>query len=287
MEYHKDRFEDFSLMIYKRNKLFALLPANKVDNELHSHQGLSYGGLILKNTGIKFLDYTKIFSEILKFLDNRGITVLKLKPIPIIYNDASQEIDLILFWLNAKKYRSDIYSYIDKEDYSINRNRKRAINQAKQNNIQIKESDDYSFFWNNILSPNLDKRFDTSPVHTIEEIVYLKSIFKEQIKLFCAFKNNKIVAGALIFIFENIIHFQYSSGSNNRKDGALDLLFFEITNQFKNKEIVSFGSSSIPNGTTVSKGLLYWKESLGAKNIVQNFFEIQTKNFKLLNDKIV
>ena len=47
MEYHSDRFEDFSLLVFdEKNTLKAILPANRVQDVLHSHQGLTYGGLI-------------------------------------------------------------------------------------------------------------------------------------------------------------------------------------------------------------------------------------------------
>ena len=46
MDYHSDRFIDYSLMVYKNDKVIALLPANRVDDTLYSHQGLTYGGLI-------------------------------------------------------------------------------------------------------------------------------------------------------------------------------------------------------------------------------------------------
>ena len=50
MEYHKDRFDDYSLMIFNvNNKLVAILPAHKVDSVLYSHQGLTYGGLVLSS----------------------------------------------------------------------------------------------------------------------------------------------------------------------------------------------------------------------------------------------
>ena len=39
MEYHKDRFEDYSLMIFDNEKLVAVLPANKVGDVVFSHQG--------------------------------------------------------------------------------------------------------------------------------------------------------------------------------------------------------------------------------------------------------
>ena len=46
MDYHQDRFDDYSLLIFKKEKLIAVFPANKIDEILYSHQGLSYGGLV-------------------------------------------------------------------------------------------------------------------------------------------------------------------------------------------------------------------------------------------------
>ena len=46
MDYHSDRFRDYSLMVYKNEKIITLLPANRVGDTLYSHQGLTYGGLI-------------------------------------------------------------------------------------------------------------------------------------------------------------------------------------------------------------------------------------------------
>jgi hypothetical protein len=34
MEYHKDRFDDFSVLIYEKRKTCCGLPANKVENEV-------------------------------------------------------------------------------------------------------------------------------------------------------------------------------------------------------------------------------------------------------------
>ena len=47
MDYHADRFHDHSLMIYRKSRLYALLPANGYDDVFASHQGLSYGGLVM------------------------------------------------------------------------------------------------------------------------------------------------------------------------------------------------------------------------------------------------
>ena len=47
MDYHTNRFEDFSLLLYKEGVLLALLPANRLETTLYSHQGLTYGGFIV------------------------------------------------------------------------------------------------------------------------------------------------------------------------------------------------------------------------------------------------
>ena len=36
MDYHKDRFEDFSLLVFCNNKLVSILPANIIDNKIIS-----------------------------------------------------------------------------------------------------------------------------------------------------------------------------------------------------------------------------------------------------------
>ena len=54
MDYHSDRFQDFSMMIFnEKENLVALLPANRVDDIVYSHQGLTYGVLVLTRK-IKF-----------------------------------------------------------------------------------------------------------------------------------------------------------------------------------------------------------------------------------------
>ena len=46
MDYHAERFEDFSLLVYEKKELIAVLPAHRIGQRLLSHGGLSYGGLV-------------------------------------------------------------------------------------------------------------------------------------------------------------------------------------------------------------------------------------------------
>ena len=85
MEYHSDRFKDASYLILKKNNVVAVLPANSVGDTIHSHQGLSYGGLILKPS-LKLNEVILIFEALLNQLFTKdGFKTLDLKFIPDFY----------------------------------------------------------------------------------------------------------------------------------------------------------------------------------------------------------
>ena len=43
MDYHSDRFKDYSLLFFKKGKLHSILPAHQVGKTLCSHFGHTYG----------------------------------------------------------------------------------------------------------------------------------------------------------------------------------------------------------------------------------------------------
>ena len=93
IEYHQDRFKDFSLMVFEGEKLISLLPANSYNNEIYSHQGLTYGGFVFTEK-IKMSQVLEVFQAVLHFLNVKQIKTLHLKLIPSIYNSYfSEEIN--------------------------------------------------------------------------------------------------------------------------------------------------------------------------------------------------
>ena len=63
MDYHSDRFSDFSILAYHNNKLVAVLPANRKGQILYSHQGLTYGGWVTSKA-VDAVIMLSIFEEI-------------------------------------------------------------------------------------------------------------------------------------------------------------------------------------------------------------------------------
>jgi hypothetical protein len=292
MEYHADRFQDFSLLIFdEKEKLKAILPANILDNKLYSHQGLTYGGLVL-DKNCKLSDVIHMNYQLLKYLSEAGIDSLQLKIIPTIYNTfPSDEMEYVSFLLDANLLRRDAIAILDLSNkIEVSRVRKRGIQTGKKHLLQIVEEDVFDSFWNELLIPNLNSKYNTNPVHSLQEITYLKSKFPKLIRQFNVYFEDVIVGGVTVFVTKNVIHPQYISGNKafNTLYGGLDYLYNHlITNVFKDEKYFDFGISNENSGRNLNESLHYWKESFGARTIVQNFYEIETKNFDKLNQVLL
>ncbi len=290
MNYHKDRFQDYSLIVLDGEKWVAVLPANRIDDAVISHQGLSYGGLVYAEK-LKLASVIAIFKNILRFLNDNKIEKLQLKLIPTIYHQKpAEEINYALFLAKAQLVRRDAMAVIDlSKKILIASGRREGITKGKRNKLEIKETNDFDDFWNEILIPNLAEKHQAKPVHTLEEITHLKKMFPKNIRQFNAFENGNIVAGTTIFETKNVAHSQYISGRKDKNQlGGLDLLFHDlICNVFKNKAFFDFGISNENHGQNLNNGLSYWKESFGASTVVHDFYEVETSNYYLLESVLI
>jgi len=286
MEYHKDRFQDYSLIVLDGEKWVAVLPANIVDNEVFSHQGLTYGGLIYSEK-IKLASIIEILISILLFLNDNHIEKLQIKLIPSIYHKKpAEELNYALFLAEAQLIRRDSMAVIDlSKKLLIANGRKEGIKKGQKNKLEIREVDVFEEFWNQILIPNLAKKHQAKPVHSLEEIIKMKALFPENIRQFNVYQNGIIVAGTTIFETSTVAHCQYISGKEDKNElGGLDLLFYQLISEtFKKKCLFDFGTSNENQGRKLNNGLSYWKESFGASTIVHDFYEVETSNYSLLD----
>jgi hypothetical protein len=290
MDYHKDRFDDFSLIVLEEEKWVAVLPANCVDNKIFSHQGLSYGGLIYSEK-IKLASVIKIFNSLLSFLNNNKIEKIQLKLTPSIYHQKpAEELDYVLFLVTANLFRRDSLAVIDlSKSIALSKIRTRGIKNGIKNQLLVKEVVDFEEFWMKILIPNLALKHQATPVHSLMEITKLKKLFPKNIRQFNVYEKGIIVAGTTVFESDNVAHCQYISGKEDVNDlGGIDLLFHHLISEvYKNKRFFDFGISNENQGRNLNNGLTYWKESFGASTIVHDFYEVETANHSLLESVIL
>jgi hypothetical protein len=289
MDYHKDRFEDYSLMVYKNEKLVAILPANRVENVVYSHQGLTYGGLVYGEK-LKLASVILVFQAVLFHLSENKISKIQLKMLPSIYhNKPAEELNYALFLAEAQLIRRETLSVIDlSKSILIAKGRKEGVKKGFLNSLEIREVDEFDDFWNTILIPNLEKKHQAKPVHSLQEITNLKKKFPENIRQINVYLKNEIVAGSTLFENENVIHSQYISANETKSaTGSLDFLYYHlITEVFKENKFFDFGTSNKNQGRILNKGLSFWKESFGASTVVQDFYEVETINYSKLENVV-
>ncbi|MED5363552.1 MAG: GNAT family N-acetyltransferase, partial [Bacteroidota bacterium] len=77
---------------------------------------------------------------------------------------------------------------------------------------------------------------------------------------------------------------QYISATPYGKStDALSSLFSTIiAKESAGFEYFSFGHSNENNGRTLNHSLSYWKESFGGSTITQDFYDVQTSNYVLI-----
>ncbi|QXW17944.1 GNAT family N-acetyltransferase [Comamonas aquatica] len=278
MEYHSDRFQDASILFFgEDDSLLAIFPANKYENTLCSHQGLTFGGIIAgkKLTSAGFLE---VFDELVRYASLHGFEKIVYKRVPDFYTTLPAQYDLYaLFKNNACLYRRDINSTIDfLAEYKYTKGRKWSINKAKKNGVAVVEAQDPSQFWK-ILSNVLVNRHGVKPTHSLDEISKLKEKFPNNIKIFTAILDGEPIAGSLLFINKNVVHTQYMANTEYGRDiGALDYLIHVLLMKYcKEKRYFNFGISTEKEGRYINEGLLAQKEGFGARCTVQDFYEIE------------
>ena len=276
MDYHADRFDDNSFMFYHKGKLKAVLPANVAGDTLYSHQGLTYGGLLLdKKATVE--DVLECFDSLNSWLRENGISKVVYKALPWIYQQYPSEEDLYaLTWkCKAQLISRDIASTIVIDNkLKFAESRKSGIRKALSLNIEVGESNDVDGFWH-VLEDNLGNRYNAKPVHTASEMKLLMSRFPNNIRLYVAKMNGEIVGGTLIYVTPQVVHTQYISASvEGKKHGALDLLFDYIINKvYANCRYFDFGKSTEQGGAYLNEPLIFQKEGFGGRGVCYDWYQ--------------
>ena len=282
MDYHSDRFKDFSLMIYNdKGKLISILPANVSYDDgkkiLVSHGGLTFGSF-LSNENMKVETMLDIFDAVKNFLRQQNFSSMIYKCIPYIYwRYPSEEDKYALFINDAKLIRRDVSTTIYLlRKYKYSQDRKYRLGKSKKNNVTAEQSKRYEDFMD-LESEILEKYHDAKPVHSGAELKMLAERFPDNIKLFIGAIEGKMLAGAVVFENGDTVHTQYLANSDEgRQVGALDCVIDYLLNEvYPDKKFFDFGISNENAGRYLNRGLIAQKEGFGARAVVHDFYELK------------
>ncbi|MBY0468707.1 MAG: GNAT family N-acetyltransferase [Burkholderiaceae bacterium] len=274
--YHADRFDDASLMLWRGDELRALLPAHRSGADIVSHGGLSFGGLVL-HPGTGAQETLSLIDRVSDALLEQQARRLVYKPLPHIFHRQPSEDDLYaLHRRGARAVRMDLSTTIDlARRPAFAKGRRHALSKAKRAGITVRSSSDLAAYWS-LLGVVLDERHGATPTHTLCEITLLAKRFA-QIQLFGAYAGDTLLAGALVYRYDGVLHTQYlASSSAGREDGALDAVIAHLIDEASDGcRWLSFGISTTDQGRELNAGLAAQKEMFGGRSTVLQTLELE------------
>lgn len=274
MDYHGDRFQDHSLIFMDDNRIIALLPMNRKENQFISHEGLTYGGF-LADEKMKQHKMNECFRLLLEYTVAQKMKEIIYKSIPVIYHKTPAEEDLYGLFINDfELYRRDVAAtLIPSHNIKLPKGRKAMISRATKTNLEILLSDDYLTYFK-ILENRLQAKYMARPVHNADEIKALARQFPNNIKLFACYGGNEMLGGILIYESENVAHAQYiATNDEGDKLGAMDFLIHHlITAHYSEKKFIDLGKCTEKEGRWLNESLMSFKESFGGRATICDFY---------------
>lgn len=277
MEYHSDRFADHSLMIFDTSEtLWGLFPACASEKVLHSHQGLTFGGMILSDDA-RAHEVLAAYEALRVYAQNCGFREIVVKQIPHLYHRQPCEEELYaLFRLDAVPVRTDITTTVNlRQPLAFSSLRKRGAKKAHKAGVTLQPSSDYAAF-HKILRDIVEGKYEAHVTHSQAEIQLLAERFPQNIHLHAAYLNETMLAGVLIFETDTVAHAQYIGANDlGRELGALDALFSQLIAQtYAQKHYFDFGISTEQAGRYLNANLIAQKEGFGGRGLVHQFFRL-------------
>lgn len=275
MDYHSDRFKDYSIMAYYKGKLRACLPANiECDATLISHGGLTYGGWIFPRAHFDGSKVLELFKAWIEWCGEQKISRIIYKPVPWVISPMPAQEDLYALWRVGFSLRSRLLSsaIFPNNNPGFNMAKRQQLKEATTAaDISVSESDNWNLFYD-MLCSCLEERHDANPVHSLSELKLLHNRFPKNIRLFVAHRKDfpeQILAGTVIYDTGFTAHTQYmATNALGREKRALTYLISQlINNLFGSYRIFDFGTSNLPD-FDLHSSLLEQKYSLGGRGAI-------------------
>jgi Acetyltransferase (GNAT) domain len=277
MDYHADRFVDASLVVSDGGSAIAALPATRHDDEVVSHGGLTFGGL-LSGPELTTARAVEALGAVADALRADGVRRLRVRPVPHIYHRAPAEEELYALHVHGARLVSRQVSTAVPAGAPVeySSERRRAVRKGAKAGLVL-GADDAIEEYAGLVAALLADRHDAEPVHSAAELRLLADRFPEAIRLFTARADGgELLAGVLVFETERVAHAQYIAASEEgRRTRAQDALFDHLLHErYASKPWFDFGTSHERDGS-LNGGLVRNKEGFGARAVVQDQYVLE------------
>ena len=217
----------------------------------------------------------KIVEATINFAKNKGANEIVVRnPFRIFHRMPSDETDYAMWYYGFKIHSRELECAILIDENTTNRyedGTRRSIKKALKN-VGVNHSEKYDEFWS-ILTANLFQKHGLKPVHTLEQILHLRSLVgNEKVQLVVAESENKVIAGIVLFVFDTAVHAQYIASDNSFQDlRPLNAVIDYIIEWSKKSgyKYFNFGTANENEGKTINQGLFKFKEGFGGRGVLR------------------
>lgn len=279
MDHHRDRFDDNSFIFIRDGQVIACLPAHRTGDCLSSHQGLTFGGLVMHRS-IRLSAVLGIFEALCEEMRTAALQALYYRHMPHPYHLRPSEEDLfVLVNMGARIIESKATSIVSAGDRSLySRNRRRDIKRVGRSHLSIRQSFDFCGFMD-LCADYLWLRRGAVPLHSGEELARLASRFPNNIALYTAEDHSGIIGGIVIYRNAVCTRSQYlAQSAYGQRLGVLSAIYDHILMQVLNAGAAfDFGPSADPATGQLDDSLHRYKESFGARTIQVNSYQLSVE----------
>lgn len=290
LDYHPTgKFSFHHLMFYDEGKLVAVLPGGvNLHNEYWSPVGASYGSIVTRD--ISFEKALCIVDAFLDYCREMGFASAYLIPPPLIYTlNYSQHIEYAMLYRKAGfelhyishaidlKHGQDFLKHFDKTA----RKSIRKILREESLTIKTETTDEAYAVFHKILVENKSRR-DAKPTHSLHDLLRLKELMPEKLRLMLVYKDGVAIAGSLLFLpnrkvvlcFYNMLRYEYEH------ERPIYLVMYEtvrwaVENGYEWVDIGVSQDTKADNPMTPSLGLIEFKERFDARGILRSTYHFR------------
>lgn len=284
LNYHpKQRFSDCSLVIYdEKNELCAVVPACEIMEDgkkiFFSHKGSTFGGIILSSQIYRAKYLLPLVTELIEYWMKNGFKNVVIKNTSDLFSRKKMYLlEYILVFSGFREYK-ELSTYIELSEYKEDilshfskRKQRNVRNCLKQKLVvrEISQEGEIRDFYN-VLCENLQK-YNTKPVHTVQELLEFRNVrLKNECGFFGCFTENKLIAGSMMFYFNNVnvAHAQYLAAlSEYNKLSPMTFVYYSLIPLMKERgfDKLSWGITTEDCGKILNMGLVTSKEEFGSE----------------------
>jgi len=287
-DYHSaDKFTFNNLLFIEKSNIVALLPGARIGELYESPIGASYGSIVTND--VKFSKAMEIVSTLLEYGKKNRIKEFLLTSAPRIYErHPNENLDFAMLWQDFSYDLHYISSAIrlnsDKDILSrfqqtVRRNIRKTINNPE---IRVEINDRYDQFYPILLDNKA--RHDVKPTHSYDDLMKLKELIPDQLKLFILYYKDKPIAGSSLFLcnktvalcFYNMLLYEFEHLKPIHRI-MYEVVKWSTENGFKYVDIGVSQDTKADNPMTPSISLIDFKEKFDAKTVMRNTLRYEFK----------